>query len=99
MLGLGGVIVMIINLQNEVDLLRKYVALKEKTDQVVESLKQTIKDKMNKAGVDEVIGENFKVTYKEYTMSRVDTKALKEELPDIAEKFSVISSQKRLLVK
>lgn len=41
----------------------------------------------------------YKVTWKEQLGTRIDTTRLKEELPDVADKYTVNSSQRRFLVK
>ena len=42
--------------------------------------------------IDELTGDEHKATYKEVTSSRIDTKALKKELPDIATRYTTTSS-------
>ena len=41
----------------------------------------------------------YKVTYKPITSTRIDTTALKRELPDVAARFSKASTVRRFMVQ
>lgn len=79
--------------------------------EAIESIKSEVKEKQalqkeyeNKLKL--MIGEaqtgvtpRFEVKYKAYERNSIDTKALKKELPDIAEKYSKQSTYRRLTIK
>jgi predicted phage-related endonuclease len=53
---------------------------------------------MDNQGVDTLTGMDWKATYKTVTSSRVDTSALKKELPEIAQRFSKTTTTRRFCV-
>ena len=53
---------------------------------------------MNASNADTLTAGSFKVSYKAYTSSRLDTAALKRELPDIVAKYSKQASTRRLTI-
>lgn len=61
----------------------------------VEALKDQIKKKMTAAGVDTLVGAEHKATYKAVTNSRVDTTALKKDLPDVAARYTKTTETRR----
>lgn len=48
---------------------------------------------------DSVVDHDCKVTYKDVTQKRIDTNALKKAYPDIADKYTKVSTYKRFLVQ
>lgn len=68
--------------------LAQYIRMQEEAAAMVESLKDQIKERMTAAGVDSLAGSEHKATYKAVTSSRVDTTALKKELPEIAARYT-----------
>lgn len=68
--------------------LAQYIRLQEDAAAMVEALKDQIKAKMTAAGVDTLVGVEHKATYKAVTSSRVDTTALKKDMPDIAARYT-----------
>ena len=47
---------------------------------------------------DELKGGTCKVTWKQVSSTRIDSKALKKELPDTAAKYSSTSTYRRFLI-
>lgn len=68
--------------------LAQYIRIREDAAAMVESLKDQIKAKMAAAGVDTLVGAEHKATYKAVTSSRVDTTALKKDMPDVAARYT-----------
>jgi len=64
--------------------LAQYTRIEEEAAAMVESLKDEIKSRMTAADIDTLTGAEHKATYKSVTSSRIDTTALKKELPEIA---------------
>ena len=75
--------------------LAEYIRMQEEAAAMVESLKDQIKDRMTAAGVDSLAGSEHKATYKAVTSSRVDTTALKKDLPEIASRYTKTTTTRR----
>lgn len=75
--------------------LAQYIRLQEEAAATVEALKDQIKEKMTAAGVDTLVGTEHKATYKAVTSSRVDTTALKKDMPDIAARYTKTTESRR----
>lgn len=68
--------------------LAQYIRMQEEAAAMVESLKDQLKAQMQAAGVDTLAGDEHKATYKAVTSCRVDTTALKKDLPEIAARYT-----------
>lgn len=64
----------------------------------IDGITDSIKQHMDAAQVDTLGGNDWKVTYKAVTSSRLDTSALRKALPDIAERFTKQTTTKRFLI-
>lgn len=76
--------------------LRKLLALIEATQQEAESIKDEIKAHMGDA--EELRAGEYKVTWKNVTSTRLDTKALKLALPDLVDRFTSTVTTRRFCV-
>lgn len=75
--------------------LAQYIRMQEEAAAMVESLKNQLKAQMQAAGVDTLAGDEHKATYKAITSSRVDTSALKRDLPEIAAQYTKTTTARR----
>lgn len=75
--------------------LAEYIRMQEEAAAMVESLKDQLKERMSAAGVDSLAGTEHKATYKAVTSSRVDTTALKKELPEVAARYTKTTTTRR----
>lgn len=75
--------------------LAEYIRMQEEAAAMVESLKDQLKERMAAAGVESLAGAEHKATYKAVTSSRVDTTALKKELPEIAARYTKTTTARR----
>lgn len=75
--------------------LAEYIRMQEEAAAMVESLKDQLKERMTAAGVDSLAGSEHKATYKAVTSSRVDTTALKKELPEVAARYTKTTTARR----
>jgi predicted phage-related endonuclease len=75
--------------------LAEYIRMQEEAAAMVESLKDQLKERMTAAGVESLAGSEHKATYKAVTSSRVDTTALKKELPEIAARYTKTTTTRR----
>ena len=75
--------------------LAEYQRIQEETAAIIDGLKDQIKGYMIAEKIDTLTGDEHKATYKEVSSSRVDTKALKKELPDVAARYTTTTSSMR----
>jgi len=75
--------------------LAQYQRLQEEAAAMVEALKDEVKQHMTAAGLDTLTGSEHKATYKTVVSSRIDTTALKKDMPDVATKYTKTTETKR----
>lgn len=75
--------------------LAEYTRIQEETAAIIDGLKDQIKSYMVAEQIDTLTGDEHKATYKEVTSSRIDTKALKTELPEVATRYTTTTSTMR----
>ena len=75
--------------------LAQYIRMQEEAAAMVESLKDQLKARMTADGVESLAGSEHKATYKAVTSSRVDTTALKKDLPEIAARYTKTTTARR----
>lgn len=75
--------------------LAQYIRMQEEAAAMVENLKDQLKNQMTAAGVDTLAGAEHKATYKAVTSCRVDTTALKKDLPEIAARYTKTTEARR----
>ena len=61
----------------------------------IEALQDGIKAHMTEQNTDTLTGTDWKIAWKEVTSNRLDSTALKKELPDIAARFMKASTSRR----
>ena len=83
------------NINEIMSQLAQYNRMAEETAQIIDGLKDKLKAYMTENGLDTLDGDEHKATYKEVTSSRIDTKALKKELPDVADRYMTTTSTMR----
>ena len=77
--------------------LAQYTRMAEEIAATVDSLKDTLKKHMEENGLDSIAGSEHKASYKAVTSSRIDTTALKRDLPEIAAKYTKTTETRRFL--
>lgn len=75
--------------------LAQYIRIQEEAAATVEALKDQLKAQMQASGVDTLVGAEHKATYKAVTSSRVDTTALKKDMPDVAARYTKTMENRR----
>jgi hypothetical protein len=75
--------------------LAEYIRMQEEAAAMVESLKDQLKERMTAAGVDSLAGSEHKATYKAVTSSRVDTAAIKRDMPEVAARYTKTTTTRR----
>lgn len=74
----------------------KYNRIIDETSEILDGLKDSLKQYMTEQGIEQLIGTEHKATYKSRDKHVIDSKALKEEMPEIAEKYTVNRPYMRL---
>lgn len=64
----------------------------------IAATEDSLKAHMTTLGADELHGPSFKITWKEVTSSRLDSKAMKAEAPALWERFSKQTTTRRFIV-
>ena len=77
--------------------LAQYTRIMEEAIATVDGLKDEIKRYMDDHNTDILTGNEHKATYKAVQSSRIDTTALKHDMPDIAQQYTKTTSTKRFL--
>lgn len=75
--------------------LAQYIRMQEEAAAMVEALKDQLKAYMQAAGVDTLAGSEHKAAYKAVTSNRIDTTALKRDLPDVARQYTRATETRR----
>lgn len=77
----------------------QYTRIMEEASATVEGLKDEIKKYMEEHDTDMLSGNEHKATYKAVISNRIDTVALKKDLPDIAAQYTKTTETKRFTFK
>ncbi len=64
----------------------------------LETLTDTVKAEMTERNTTEMVVDCFKVRWTPVTSSRLDTNALKRELPEVAERYTKQTESKRFTI-
>ena len=79
--------------------LKELRLMAEQLDAEIRTLEDAIKAHMTETGVDTLITTDTKITWKTVTSSRIDTTALKKQLPDVAAIFTRETTTRRFTVQ
>lgn len=74
-----------------------YSRMAEEIGATLDSLKDSLKKYMDENGLDSIAGNEHKASYKAVTSSRIDTTALKRDMPEIAAKYTKTTETRRFL--
>lgn len=83
------------DINNTMRQLAEYQRLQEETTAIIDSLKDELKRYMQENNTDVIIGTEHKASYKDVISNRLDSKALKNDMPDIASKYTITTTSKR----
>lgn len=75
--------------------LAEYIRMGEQIAATVDGLKDQLKRIMQERNTDTLTGTEHKATYKAVTSSRIDTTALKRELPGVAAQYTRATETRR----
>nr|WP_325180333.1 hypothetical protein [uncultured Oscillibacter sp.] len=78
--------------------LRELRRMQEELASEIEAIQDELKAHMDTYGMDTLLGLDWKVTWKAVTSNRLDSTALKKELPDIAARFMKKTTARRFVL-
>lgn len=87
-----------IEMETKVNDLRELRRMADELAGEISALEDELKAHMTATGTDEITGTTFKITWKTVTSSRLDSKALKAEAPDLWARFSKPTTSRRFVV-
>lgn len=88
----------ITELDSKVKDLRELRRMAEELTGEIEAVQDAIKAEMTARGTEEAQGTDWRITWKSVTSERLDSKALKAELPDVAARYLKQSTARRFVV-
>ena len=83
-------------MQSKVAELKELQRMQEELAAEIDSLKDTIKAAMGDQ--EQITAGAFKISWKTVTSSRIDTAALKKALPEVAQRFTKLTTTRRLTI-
>jgi len=84
-----------IELDSKIKELRELRRMMDELQTEIDGITDTIKAEMTARNVDTLAGADWKATWKAVTTNRLDSTALKKELPDIAARYTKASVSRR----
>ena len=85
-------------LKCKVEELRELRRMAEELNAEIAALEDSIKAHMTATATDELHGQNFKITWKPVTTSRIDSKSLKADSPELWSRYSKQTTTRRFVV-
>jgi predicted phage-related endonuclease len=85
-------------MDSKINELRELRHMADELQAEIDALQDSIKEEMTLRDVDTLIGIDWKVTWKAITSNRLDSTALKKELPDIAARFTKQTTTRRFVL-
>jgi len=78
--------------------IKEFQILADELAATIEGLKDQVKNHMTAIGVDKLTVDIHKVSYTPVSTTRIDTTALKKEMPDVAARYSKTSETRRFQI-
>lgn len=85
-------------MENKVHELRELQRMAAELADMIEAIKDEIKANMTENNTDSLTGTDWMITWKQVTSSRIDTKALQRELPDLVKRYTVETTTRRFCI-
>ena len=85
-------------IESKVKELRELRRMAEELNAEIEAIQDSIKAEMTARSTEELTGSDWRITWKNVTSSRMDTTALKKELPEIAARFLLKTTARRFVL-
>ncbi len=85
-------------LNNKIHELRQLRRMADELAAEIEAITDVIKQQMTTEGVDTLIGDDWKATWKPVQSSRFDSKAFKATMPDLYNRFTRSAETRRFVL-
>ena len=85
-------------IQSKVNELRELRRMADELTAEIESIQDAIKAHMTEADTDTITAGAFRVTWKVVTSTRIDTAALRKELPEVWQEYGKATTTRRFSV-
>lgn len=85
-------------LTQKIHQIKELQRMSEELTAELEALKDEVKQTMTEQNTDTLVIDCYKVTWKPVTSNRIDTTAIKRELPEIAERYTKTTETKRFTI-
>lgn len=85
-------------MESKVNELRELRRMADELSAEITALEDSLKAQMAATGTDELSGPSFKITWKEVTSSRLDSKALKAAVPELWQRFTKQTTSRRFIL-
>ena len=85
-------------IDNRVKKLQEIEAQQKELDAAAKAIRAELENEMTATGTDELNGKDHRVTWREIISERLDTKALKKDMPAICKAYSITSTTRRFLI-
>lgn len=85
-------------LKSKIEELKSLEQLIEEAQQEADAIKDAIKEEMKLSDVEEMNVDIFKIKWKKVISNRIDTTALKKDLPDVASRYTVPTESRRFAI-
>lgn len=86
------------DLQSKVHELRELRRFIEELTAEADAITDVIKAQMTTEGVDTLLGDDYKITWREVQSSRFDSKAFKTAMPELYDRFTKPSTTRRFVL-
>lgn len=78
--------------------IKELIRMKEELEAEIEAAQNELKGELEAQGVDMMTAGAYKISWKTVTSSRMDTTALKKELPELAAHYMKQTTTRRFLI-
>ena len=86
------------NLLSVIREIKEYQIMLDELESTIEGLKDQVKAHMTQSGIDKMTVDIHKVSYTPVSTTRIDTTALKRDMPEIATRYSKTSESRRFQI-
>lgn len=85
-------------IENKIKEYKELQRMAEELAAEMDKIKDELKAEFEKEHTDTITAGEYKISYKVVTSKRVDTTALKKDMPDVAAKFTKSTTTKRFTI-
>ena len=78
--------------------IREYKIMRDELNELIEQLQDEAKQQMTVQGVDELTGQESRISWHAVHSSALDAKALRRDFPDLADKYTRKTTVRRFVL-